>query len=202
MKTTYVLGIDVSQETLNTALTLDGRNFHESELQNNYQGILSFFKQLKRQLTAFTNLIVCIEHTGIYCLPLLDFLVEHKINVCVEHALQIKQSQGMTRGKNDRVDAVRISSYAFKNMENITLWKPQRESIQKLKALLTLRDRLIKVKNQLETPLLEYEGFVNPAIRKSITKQCNNSLKALKKDLRNMEITIGKIVQGDQIMLE
>ncbi|MFD2934606.1 hypothetical protein [Spirosoma flavum] len=50
----------------------------------------------------------------------------------VEHPIHIKESLGMIRGKNDKVDAQRIAFYAYKNREEVHLWTPKREVIQKL----------------------------------------------------------------------
>jgi transposase len=198
MEPVYFLGIDVSKETFNTALTLNGRDFHEDQLQNKPSSISAFFRDLKKQLSSFTTLVVCLEHTGIYCQPLLNFLSKNQIRVCVEPGLQIKQSQGMTRGKNDDVDAKRIASYAFKNRDNLTLWKPQRGSLQKLKALLTLRERLIKVKNQLEVPINEGHGFIDPIVSKQIARQCSKSIKSLKDDIKKTDESISKLVREDE----
>src|SRR6476620_1304477 len=112
METVYFLGIDVSKKKFDAALTENGKNFHEVQVENSAKGIQSFFKELKKDLSSLEKVIVCLEHTGIYCQPLLDFLIANNIRVCVEPALQIKQSQGMTRGKNDKVDARRIALYA------------------------------------------------------------------------------------------
>ena len=150
METLYFLGIDISKKTIDTALTLNGKDFHRTQVGNQPKSIDTFFKELKRNISSFSKLIVCLEHTGIYCQPLLDVPVKQKINVCVESALQIKQSQGMTRGKNDQVDAERIALYAMKNKERLTLCKPQRQCVQRLKALLVTRERLVKMKVQLE----------------------------------------------------
>src|SRR5688500_6802968 len=115
METHYFLGIDISKKKFDAALTIDGKHFHEVQVENLPKSIESFFRDLKKQLSSFSKLIVCLEHTGIYCQPLLDFLVKYGIKVCLEPALQIKQSQGMTRGKTDQIDAKRIALYAVKN---------------------------------------------------------------------------------------
>src|SRR5258708_4316247 len=100
METQYILGIDISKKTFCAALTTDGSGMYEAEVENSAREIKTYFQELKEKFR-FSNeqLIVCMEHTGIYCLPLLDYLTKNKIKVCVEPALQIKQSQGMTRGK-------------------------------------------------------------------------------------------------------
>lgn len=197
METLYFLGVDISKKKFDAAVTIDGKHFHEVQVENLAKPIESFFRELKKQLTSFSNLIVCLEHTGIYCQPLLDYLIRNKIKVCVEPALQIKQSQGMTRGKTDKVDSKRIAIYAFKNRENLTFWKPQRRCIQQLKALLTTRDRLVKIKVQLQVPLNECEEFIELSIRKEMIKNCHKTLNSVQSDIDRVEQAIEQLVKED-----
>jgi transposase len=159
METVYFLGIDIAKKTFQAGLTLDGIHFVQTEVENNSRAIKLYFQGLKEKFR-FSNhqLIVCLEHTGIYGLPLLHYLTKNKIKVCVEPALQIKQSQGMTRGKSDLVDARRIAQYAYKNRQALKFWTPQRTSIQKLKGLLVLRERLVKIRGQMERRINENTG--------------------------------------------
>lgn len=39
---------------------------------------------------------------------------------------------GNIRGKNDKIDAIRIAEYAYKGREELHLWEPKREVIQQL----------------------------------------------------------------------
>ncbi len=199
METLYILGIDISKKTFQAALTLEGTNFFEQEVENNPKAIETYLQGLRKKLGfPFSQLIVCMEHTGIYSYPLLDFLVRKDIKVCVEPALQIKQSQGMTRGKTDVVDARRIAQYAYKNRQELKLWKPQRAVIQKLQALLTVRERLVKTKVQIQVPINEASEFVEAHIWKRIVKNCQGTLKALQKDILKIEKEIDGLVKEDQ----
>jgi hypothetical protein len=63
---------------------------------------------------------------------LLNFFQHKKANLWLEHPNHIKESLGMIRGKNDKVDAQRIALYAYKNREQARLWTPKREVIQQL----------------------------------------------------------------------
>lgn len=202
METPYFLGIDVSKKKLDTSLTVNGQHFHEVEVENQTKSIESFFKGLKKQLSSFNQLVVCLEHTGVYCQPLLEVLVKNQIRVCVEPALQIKQSQGMTRGKNDRVDAQRIALYAMKNKETLTFWKPQRHCIQRLKALLVMRERLVKTKVQLEVPVQECDEFMDRSIRKEMIKHCQQSVCSIQKDILRIEQAIDQLVKADSMLSE
>jgi transposase len=199
METLYFLGIDISKKTFHAALTQDGVNMYSTEVENTPVSIKNFVEDLKKKFSlSFSQLVVCMEHTGIYCYPLLNYLVKHKVRVCVEAPLQIKQSQGMTRGKNDEVDARRIACYAYKNREELRFWKPQRLSIQKLKALLTVRERLVKAKAQLETPLNEMADFVAKTVQNEIAKSCNKAVKAIVQEIKKVEKKMKQLVKHHQ----
>lgn len=203
METLYFLGIDISKKNFQAALTMDGINMAETQVENKAQAIKDYFRGLKEKLHfSQDQLIVCLEHTGIYCLPLLDYLVKNKIKVCVEPALQIKQSQGMTRGKSDQVDAKRIAQYAYKNKQELRFWAPQRVQVQKLKALLVLRERLVKAKVQMEIPINEAQEYVEESIRKTIVKSCQHTLKAVTADIAKVEKEIQLLVEGDAQLSE
>lgn len=198
METQYFLGVDVSKKKFDAALTMDGKNFHEAQIENNPTAIQLFFRSLKKQLSSLKGVIVCLEHTGIYGLPLLDFLVKNEIKVSVEPALQIKQSQGMARGKNDQIDAKRIAIYAYKNRESLHFWRPQRHCIQQLKALLLLRERMVKVRVQLEVPNNESEEFIASSILKQTVANCQKTLRALENDIERIEREIDELVSSDE----
>jgi transposase len=198
METLYFLGIDISKKSFHVALTADGINMYQEEVENIAKQIKAFFGSMREKFgISNSQFIVCIEHTGIYCLPLLDYLVKTGIKVCVEPALQIKKSQGIIRGKSDKVDASRIAQYAYKNQRELRFWKPQRTIIQKVKALLVVRDRLVKTKTQLEVPLRESQEFIEEPIRKMIIKNCKHTLKALEKDILKIEKNIDQLIEED-----
>lgn len=203
METLYFLGIDISKKNFNAALTVDGLNMHELAVDNNPTAIKAFFSDLKKKFGfPLSKLIVCLEHTGIYCQPVLQYLVNQKVKVCVESALQIKKSQGMVRGKNDRIDARRIAAYAYKNRQELKFWKPQRSVVQKLKALLVTRERLVNIKVQLETPLSESQEFIEESIRRVMAKTCQKTLKAVAQDIARIEKEIDTLTKADEHLCE
>ena len=198
METVYYLGIDIAKKKFDGSLTVDGKAFHQVEAENTSNQIKALFKDLKKKFSmSNSQLVVCMEHTGIYCRPLLDFLTENQIRVCVESAVQIQRSQGIARGKNDKVDAKRIALYAYTNREKLRFWTPQRLIIQKLKALLVTRERLVKVKTELQVPINECEEFIEESICKIMEKSCQTSIKSLENDIQKIEKTVDDLVKAD-----
>lgn len=198
METLYFLGVDMAKESYHAALTVDGANFYDQEVKNStipikqyFQGLMKMFRFKPQQL------IVCMEHTGIYCCPMLDYLTKQGIKICVEPAIRIKQSQGLQRGKNDKIDSRRIAKFVFKNHDELRLWTPKREVIQRLKALLVVRDRLLKAKNQLEIPIKESREFIQASIISQAAKNCKSSIQAIKKDIKKVDQEIAEVVKQD-----
>lgn len=197
----YFFGVDVSKATLDIAVVREGEVVLESKVDNDSGSVSKFINTAKKSLSITAEQItVCLEHTGVYGLPLLHVLDKAKIKICVEPALQIKQSQGMTRGKNDQIDARRIAQYAFKNRMELRYWKPQRAVLQKLQALLSLRDRLVKIKVQLEVPIEELTGFLDEDIAKSMASSSKTAIKGIEKNLEGVEKEIDELVRKDDTL--
>ena len=68
-----------------------------------------------------------MEATGLYCHTLTEQFSLRAAAIWIENSVQIKRSMGIARGKNDKIDAIRIAQYAAKNIDRIRLWKPMRE---------------------------------------------------------------------------
>ena len=94
-----------------------------------------------------------MEYTGIYNDILVDFLCRKHYVIWLEHALAIKRSWGAQRGKRDRLDAKRIAQYACRFKDKAQRWIPDRSVIGKLKALVCIRERLIKSRDSIAQPL-------------------------------------------------
>jgi len=195
----YYIGIDVSKHTLDVAIVENGSVVLEERIDNEKGAVKKFLLGLKEKLcVALSEIVVCMEHTGIYNNKALEVLHRHEVKVCLEPALQIKLSQGMTRGKDDKVDARRIAVYAYKNREQLVFWRPQRESFQKLQALLTLRERLIKVQKQLRVPLQESIDFMPSGIVKPLKGSCKPIIDLVGRKLHELDAQITAIVKADQ----
>ena len=153
------IGIDVSKLTLDFSLVKDGRQILHETVPNESKSIMRAIRKFIEQAEGnYADTVFCMEHTGIYNSKLVKCLHQSKALIWIESGVQIKLSQGATRGKNDKVDSFRIALYAYANKHRMKLWKPRREVVGKLSDLLALRTRL-KAKNSIEVPLKEHKIF-------------------------------------------
>lgn len=193
------VGIDISKGTFDFALIKDGdlSNPISGETSNNPSGIVKLEEFLKKQGLNMKATLFCMEHTGIYCRLLSQYLVENNYCVWIEMPVQIIRSQGVQRGKNDRIDAIRIAEYACIKKDKAVLWQPPREVVLQINDLLTLRDRLIESRKSLKQPIKEFldAGFKDTA--KLIESMCSGTLKALDKEIEQIEKELDKLINKD-----
>lgn len=198
MEKTYFIGVDVSKSELDFAIVSANKLLFHLEVTNDKVGIETFIKQLKKQTQfSFDNSLFCMEFTGIYNNILLNYLTAHQAFVWVENARQIKDSMGTIRGKTDKLDSILIAQYAYKNRENPRLWTPKRDVVQELDRLTAIRSRLKNAVKMLQTPLSDSKNFIGKKAHKNTSDACQDSINALKKDIKNIEKEIDQLIKND-----
>lgn len=195
------IGIDVSKSTLDFSLVKDGKQlFYEQVLNKNKNIMRTIRKFIEQAQGDYTDTVFCMEHTGIYNAKLVKCLQQSGALIWIESGIQIKLSQGATRGKNDQVDSFRIALYAFTNRYNVRLWKPRREVVNLLSELLTLRTRLIKTKNALQVPLKEQKAFSDKSIYHLLKNKSMPVIKVLEKQIIQMDSLIKETIKQDETL--
>ena len=101
-----------------------------------------------------------MEYTGIYNDKVVEFLSSKHYALWVENALAIQKSLGCQRGKSDTLDAKRMAQYAYRFQDKAQPWIPERQVIRQIKALVCLRQELIKSKDTIAKPLKEYKKLM------------------------------------------
>jgi transposase len=198
MEFEFFIGIDVSKNELDFSVQHGKYFLFHKEIINEPEAIKELLKEMgKLKGFSLSHVVFCMEHTGIYSNYLLACLYQKKANICLESATQIKKSLGNLRGKNDKVDSMRIAAYAYKNRDELRLWVPRREEVQQLAHLSSTRSRLIKVKKMLKTPLKEYGSFVKKKASKQNIDVCNKALNGIQASLENVEKSIMTIINAD-----
>lgn len=198
MKFNYFIGTDVSKNELDFAVMQDGKLLFHREIDNSATAIGLLIKELLT-LPDFDlgSAVFCMEYTGIYNNHLLSCLDKKEANICLESASHIKNSLGNIRGKNDKVDAIRIADYAHRNSDRLRFWKPKRGVVTMLAQLSTIRSRLIQVKKMLTVPLTENSSFIDKKMAKEHEKLCRGSIERVQVDLKKVEKAIDEQIAGD-----
>jgi transposase len=141
-KFSLYVGIDVSKAWLDIAIVSKENQLQQVDRIDNTVSAIS--KYVRALLPQTAGILFCIENTGKYGNAFLQVTSMKRLNTWVEHPLQIKRSQGMSRGKTDHQDAIRIAQYACRFHDKVTLWKPEEKIIAQLKEFQSKRELLVK----------------------------------------------------------
>ena len=150
MKIKQTIGIDISK------LTFDVR-IHSNQCYQAFNNTQKGFKELlkwadKNNPISKENTIFILEHTGIYSEEISLFFTKNNIYFSLISGLEIKKSLGISRGKDDKVDATKIALYGHRRREEIKPYIMPSDDINQIKRLLTLRERIVN--SDLDTNLL------------------------------------------------
>lgn len=199
MEFKHFIGIDVSKDTLDLSIVIEGKVLLHQQIANTLKEIKSAVpKLLKKADASLGETLFCMEHTGVYNLPLLKWLQSSGAKTWLESPIRIKKSIGALRGKNDKIDSARIANYAYTNRHGIKLWKAPRVVLNKLSALLSQRSRLLDARKLLITALKEQVLFMEPEIIKSIKQHNKKPIQVLERQILDIEKEIIQTIKSDE----
>ena len=150
-------GIDISKKTFDAALIIgsDITSIKHQVFKQNALGFTAFSQWLDYYSITKDEVLICMEHTGLYTYGLIDSLIAAGLNLWVEMPLRIKRSMGLQRGGDDKAAAIQIALYTYRYKDLASLWKPEQAIVLQLRQLSAQRDRLKLALNQLTIPLQE-----------------------------------------------
>jgi transposase len=196
MRYQFIVGMDISKHSFDMAIleSSSPENVFHHVFSNDLKGFNEMMEFVNETMEHFdmTKTLFCMEATGLYCNALLDFFQQQQANVWVENAVQIKRSAGVKRGKTDKVDAISIVKYAFRNSDLVRLWKPSGSVLEKVKHLATLRERMVVTQKRLLTPIDELKDAGQEKMADLLYKSIKKSIHAIDADLKKIE---GKIME-------
>jgi len=203
MKFNWFIGIDVSKKTLDFHIQHQSSSMIYQKVDNTPLGIKSLIDTCKRLKLDFDDALFCLEFTGIYNDLLVNTMSKKKLHTWVVQGLHVKRSLGMQRGKNDKVDASRLSEFAFRFQDKCQLWEPPSPSLQQLKGLTALRRRLIKARKLLNVPITELtQCGINKKHTACLSKLNEPVITQINKQLKKVENVIEQVISSDQRLLE
>jgi transposase len=190
MQNQTIIGIDVSSATLDICV-LNELGQQSFIINNDVKAICRFFEPYK-------ECIIGMENTGRYNWALYEALKETAYRVFVIPPLHLKKSIGLVRGKNDKIDAVRVAAFIKKNHAELPQWKPSAPVIQKLRILLTERNSRVKAKRQLLKQHYDYAKMKHLGLDISLSKLNEQQLTLINKQLLQIENTIEALLKADE----
>lgn len=201
MEYKFYVGTDVSKEKLDVAVWSDTEWVFTGTVKNTRKDALKLLREMKKRFGLEPgNALFCMEHTGVYAMPLVSMLNQHQHNIWLESARQIKNSLGMQRGKSDQVDAKRIAEYAYRFRDKMVQWQPAPELIQQLKEMLVARERLIKARKQFEVALHESKQFMESSLYRIHQQASKGPIREIRKSITQIEEQIEQLLNSTDDM--
>lgn len=191
MKKKLFIGIDFSKKTFDVSV------IHQDNLQavdyqqfeNSKEGCVSLLKWLK-MLTKepCENWLFCGEHTGLYSICLSEFLIKKGLFICLENPLQIKQSSGIKREKNDKADSREIALYAYRFQDKVKAYCLPDKALKSLELLFSFRERLVSNKHTLLVSAAEIRRVMKrETTARFIYQQSQKDIERINKEIKDVE---------------
>lgn len=180
-KYAFFIGIDMSKKWFDASLTIDGEKeqMPHKRFDNNTSGfkaLICWLASQSKKMKTQGSWLFCMEHTGVYTLPLCVFLQQQSHDFILESGLRIKRSLGIRRGKTDKADSKDIALYVYLNANKLKTSQLAAEELMHLKNLLSYRARLVKQRVALKTSSGEYKGYMPKEYTLPIIEQDSREL--------------------------
>jgi len=206
MEKTLFIGIDFSKKTFDVSV-IHRNNFqtgYYQQFENSKEGCFALLQWLKTlSKTSFESWLFCGEHTGLYSVCLSEFLVKKGFFIWLENPLQIKQSIGIKRSKNDRLDSYDIAVYACRFQDKARAWDIPQKAMQSLELLLAFRARLLSNKHTLSVSASELRRVMQRnATARYIYEQSKKDIERINKEIKEVEKQMIEQIESDEALKE
>ena len=193
------VGIDVSKDKLDFCI-LNNRDhsvLSRGIIPNTKDDISAWLAQLTPHQHA-----LAMEHTGHYGALLSCLLSANHMCFYMINPLELKKSMALQRGKTDAVDAYRSASYAIAQAHRLKPYTLPTASLRKIKALISARERFVKISVQLQNSLKS-----NLILHKTIDIQAlideeKRQIKSIRKSIRAVEHQMKNLIASSQELHE
>lgn len=194
-------GIDISKAKLDICLISDPNNRQHQHLTvaNTYKGIASILKLIDNQGYEISDVLFCMEHTGVYGIPLCCYLQQQKACYWAIPAIEIKRSKGLKRGKTDKTDAKDIALYSITHTHKLQLSSLPETNLMKLRLLISEREKVVKAISMFENTG-EASDFLPKTVLADVMKINRSTLALLQKKQKQLDKVIADVVKQDQLI--
>ena len=193
MKVVNIVGADLSKKTIDLAIH---RSSHHLKIENSPAGFKQMDHWLKQQGIDLAEVMIVMEHTGLYSYQFEEHLHGNNIAFTKVNALEIKHSMGMVRGKSDKTDARRIAEYGHLKREKLQPTAPANEDLKRLQMLRSTRSHLVRQRAGFECSIKEILQTGMKA-NDSIIKAQQQVINAMTKQIEKLEKEINVIIKSN-----
>lgn len=191
----HFVGIDVSKETLDVVvINSEGIIEQQLTIENTNSALKKVLKGWHKKAVKLDQSLFCLEPTGHYSNITVAVLLEMRLSIWVATPSDIKNSIGMQRGKNDKIDASRIAQYAYRFKDKARLVQPNEMDRLELQQLLTQREMLIKDRGKYTAQVNDYKGRIGKEAYAIIRKVNRKIIGQVEKAIEDIEQKLEQMI--------
>lgn len=199
MENMYYIGIDISKKKLDICVLSSQGVLKEITVANHQQAIICQMKEIIEEFgMAEGGFVVCAEHTGQYGYPLRRACDVLGCTLWMENPAQIKYSIGMTRGKNDRIDARRIAGYARRFSDRLRPFKSLPHELERLKHLEAERSLYLNDLSKYNAQMSDQKEFLPEDVCRRKAGRMAPLIRALKLSIKSIEDEMSGIISRSE----
>ena len=200
MNKIYV-GIDISKEKCNLCYRRGLEIVREEECSNDVKALKKAFKVALKVLGASVDeVLVCAEYTGRYIYPMTVACQELDIFLWLDDPTRIKNSMGLTRGKNDVIDAARIAEYAFRYSDKAVRYYIPDAALVSMKNLLADREFLLIDRKRYQSQLTDQKKYMAPSDFKHKSCRWKKVIKSIDEQIAAIDTEIETLIAADPVL--
>lgn len=198
------VGIDISKKRIDACALVPRKDArYEKHFKNTPKGIKLMLKWLGKVAgLSPSQCLICMEHTGIYTLPLITQLSSAGLKFVVESPLRLKRSMGILRQKSDKADARSLASYAHLHQKRLKLYQMPGKALLKLRTLLKHRERLIKTRTRFTNACSELKSFAEPEIYQEVLEDWEDFKPKLNQRIKRIDQQMQALVKQEPELAE
>lgn len=193
-KNMYYIGLDIACDNFVASIyeCPEKKIITKETIENNPDGFAAFVNWLKEHNINNTNSIICMEATGVYSEACAHYLAANGFKVSVEPPLKVKRAFDPVGHKTDPIDSRQIAEYAYRYTDELRFWRPKDELIEKIRQLLTARERFTKQSVMIQNAMKAYGRHTVkvPLIQKADQR----TLKEVKKHIAEIDKELNNII--------
>lgn len=196
---------DISKEKINFAISRDLELLEELEIQNDTNSLRSLIKKTLKEFQGaegIEEVVFIMEYTGIYNNLLIRCLLTLNCKIYVCNGYEVKLSSGLTRGKTDKIDAIRIGQYAVRYFDKLEEYKLPSETVQQMAVLDTKLNQLKKTLSSFTQASEDNKKFMEKDLRKMLDEINKPVIKQLKASIKQVEKEIDRLIKLDEAVLK
>jgi len=195
------IGIDVSQKAIDVAVKssqeIDIPYAKFSNDEKGFEKMLAWVEKVSGNPPR-SEYLFCLEHTGIYSLPIDCFLTDNELAYSLQSGLQVKTSMSaFHRGKSDKTDSIMLAEYACLHNSNLPLSVAPSKTLIKLRLMLTYRERLVRNKVVIQNSARQLLLFTESSTSKYVVTDSQLQLESIAKSIKRLDKELIVLIKSD-----